>query len=61
MVFSIRITNTQGLISLIVIWSRVLSVKKFLRTMPKPYIPIRQVDVSKVGWPTGSWMLQATE
>lgn len=38
----------QALISIVHMWSRVLSVKKILRTMPKPYMPTKQVDVGKV-------------
>lgn len=39
----------QGLSAIIHVWSRLLSVKKILRTMPKPYIPIKNIDVPKVG------------
>ncbi|WVW84336.1 hypothetical protein I302_106370 [Kwoniella bestiolae CBS 10118] len=36
-----------GIISVLHVWSRVLSVKRILRTMPKPYIPTKQVDLPK--------------
>lgn len=36
------------MISIIHMWSRVVSVKLILRTMPKPYMPIKQVDLPKV-------------
>jgi hypothetical protein len=42
----------QAVISLVHIWSRVLSVKKILRTMPKPYMPTKHLDVTKVSWVT---------
>ncbi|WWC69826.1 uncharacterized protein I206_103769 [Kwoniella pini CBS 10737] len=36
-----------GTISVLHVWSRVLSVKRILRTMPKPYIPTKQIDLPK--------------
>lgn len=30
------------------IWSRVLSVKRILRTMPKPYVPTKAIDLPNV-------------
>lgn len=30
------------------VWSRVFSVKKVLRSMPKPYMPTKNVDVPRV-------------
>ncbi|WVF71095.1 hypothetical protein IAT40_005892 [Kwoniella sp. CBS 6097] len=36
-----------GLISVTHVWSRILSIKKILRTMPKPYMPTKQVDIPK--------------
>ncbi|WRT68131.1 uncharacterized protein IL334_005106 [Kwoniella shivajii] len=36
-----------GIISVLHVWSRVLSIKRVLRTMPKPYIPTKQVDLPK--------------
>nr|XP_018262665.1 uncharacterized protein I303_04144 [Kwoniella dejecticola CBS 10117]OBR84823.1 hypothetical protein I303_04144 [Kwoniella dejecticola CBS 10117] len=36
-----------GIISILHVWSRVLSVKRILRTMPKPYIPTKQIDLPK--------------
>lgn len=36
------------MISVIHVWSRLLSVKKILRTMPKPYMPTKQIDVPRV-------------
>jgi len=30
------------------LWSRLLSVKKVIRTMPKPYMPTKAIDVPKV-------------
>ncbi|WWC88951.1 uncharacterized protein L201_003866 [Kwoniella dendrophila CBS 6074] len=36
-----------GIISVLHVWSRVLSIKRILRTMPKPYIPTKTVDLPK--------------
>ncbi|WVR06719.1 hypothetical protein IAU60_003751 [Kwoniella sp. DSM 27419] len=36
-----------GFISITHVWSRILSIKKILRTMPKPYMPTKTVDVPK--------------
>ncbi|OCF74427.1 hypothetical protein I204_04802 [Kwoniella mangroviensis CBS 8886] len=36
-----------GIISVLHVWSRVLSIKRILRTMPKPYIPTKRVDLPK--------------
>ncbi|ORY26356.1 hypothetical protein BCR39DRAFT_541490 [Naematelia encephala] len=36
-----------GIVCIIHIWSRLLTVKKILRTMPKPYIPTKQFDLPK--------------
>lgn len=41
--------NDQGLVSIVHVWSRILSVKKILRSMPKPYMPTKQIDLPKVG------------
>jgi hypothetical protein len=38
----------QAIVSIAHIWSRLLSIKKILRTMPKPYVPTKQIDLSKV-------------
>ncbi|KAK8864729.1 hypothetical protein IAR55_001985 [Kwoniella newhampshirensis] len=34
-----------GIISIMHVWSRVLSIKRILRTMPRPYIPTKTVDL----------------
>jgi hypothetical protein len=39
----------QALVSIVHVWSRIISVKKILRSMPKPYMPTKQIDVPKVG------------
>ena len=39
---------SQGIIAIIHVWSRLLSIKKILRTMPKPYMPTKQIDVPRV-------------
>ncbi|WWD16955.1 hypothetical protein CI109_101387 [Kwoniella shandongensis] len=36
-----------GIIAIMHVWSRVLSIKRILRTMPKPYIPTKTVDLPK--------------
>lgn len=36
-----------GIIAIIHVWSRLLSIKKILRTMPKPYMPTKQIDVPR--------------
>ncbi|KAK1923952.1 hypothetical protein DB88DRAFT_258962 [Papiliotrema laurentii] len=38
-----------ALVSIVHVWSRIISVKKILRSMPKPYMPTKQIDVPKVG------------
>jgi hypothetical protein len=40
--------TVQALVSIIHVWSRILSIKKILRSMPKPYIPTKQIDLPKV-------------
>jgi hypothetical protein len=36
-----------ALVSIIHVWSRILSIKKILRSMPKPYMPTKHIDVPK--------------
>ncbi|CAD6576460.1 MAG: hypothetical protein TREMPRED_001684 [Tremellales sp. Tagirdzhanova-0007] len=36
-----------AIISLLHVWSRLLSIKGILKTMPKPYIPTKQIDVPR--------------
>lgn len=45
---SLSVLTPQAIVSIAHIWSRLLSIKKILRTMPKPYVPTKQIDLSKV-------------
>ncbi|EIW70572.1 hypothetical protein TREMEDRAFT_61077 [Tremella mesenterica DSM 1558] len=36
-----------GMIALFVIWSRWFSIRSILHTMPRPYVPTKQVDIPK--------------
>jgi len=40
--------SPQALVSIVHVWSRILSIKKILRSMPKPYMPTKQIDVPRV-------------
>ncbi|ORX35570.1 hypothetical protein BD324DRAFT_630699 [Kockovaella imperatae] len=36
-----------GISAIIHLWSRLISIKRIIRTMPKPYMPTKQIDVPK--------------
>lgn len=35
----------QGIVSLIIVWNRLLTIKRTLKLMPRPYIPNKQQDI----------------